>query len=264
MRFLRVASDLHLEWVREEKDRNAILPPDELDAESCLVLAGDIGAGNRLVKFITSMCERFERVLYVPGNHEYYHSKRYEIWNEEFKNKLSHLDNLIFEPGDVCAINIENVSFVFGTLWTDCNGGDPLTMMQVESCLNDFRVIPLFTAEKMIGIHAVEAEKIEKLLRMADPNSTRIVVTHHTPSHKLCHSKWGQTLVNAGFHSHCDKLLIEKWSPDIWIFGHTHDNIRKFIGNTLCFSNPRGYPNEASGRDFKDRLFFDLSTKSFV
>lgn len=260
MKYIRLASDLHLEWIREEKDRLDILPEDELDSESCLVLAGDIGNGTRLVRFIEHVAPRFERILYIPGNHEYYNCKNMKDWDRKFSEALVNVPNLLFHPGGIghYVFPESKVEFVAATLWTDCMGGNPMAKSVVEHSINDFKAIPHFSTARMCEIHRQQKAGIKNYLERANPDHKVIVVTHHTPSIELCHPKWGDTLSNYGFHSDCNDLLSADYKPDAWIFGHTHDKITKSVHGTLCFSNPRGYPNEPSGYDFNDRFFYNI------
>jgi hypothetical protein len=72
------------------------------------------------------------------GNHEHYKGD-FATSEKILKEHLSHLENLhlleksTFEIGDYL--------FVGGTLWTDMNGGDTMTMNHVRTMMNDFRII---------------------------------------------------------------------------------------------------------------------------
>ena len=76
IKHIRIASDLHLEGFAQRNPETLgidFLPRDDRDAESILVLAGDISSiPDQLVNFIQVCQKRFPQVIFVPGNHEYY------------------------------------------------------------------------------------------------------------------------------------------------------------------------------------------------
>jgi predicted phosphodiesterase len=72
MRF-QLFSDLHVEYQNNniEIDPIEYITPTE---ENC-ILAGDIGSFYKIQQleyFLTKLCNLFKRVIYVPGNQEYY------------------------------------------------------------------------------------------------------------------------------------------------------------------------------------------------
>lgn len=258
IRYIRIADDLHLEWQRDRSKHVELIPYDMLDPESVLVLAGDIGAGTRLEEFLKTMCHRFPYVFYVPGNHEYYNCKSYEKQNEWLRSLEDRLFNLGVAAGDVLELAVDDIHLIGTTMWTDCNHGDPGTMLAVERGLNDFTVIPDWTVERMINVHTVQKQQIVDLLRV--PNGKKkIVVTHHTPSMRLAAGRFAGHPANPGFHANCDDILDSKDAPFMWVFGHTHDKMAKYVGKTLCVNNPYGYPNEHSNADYDRHCFWDIS-----
>lgn len=260
MLLLRIASDIHLEWRRNTETHLDIIPADELDKESILVLAGDIGAGRPLFNFMKTMCDRFPYVLWVPGNHEYYGSQGYNEWNEVAAEKYQGIDNLLFTPGTVGYHLVGGMQLIAGTMWTDCNGRDPIAMSAVERTLSDFRgAIPRWTVEWAANVHDSHKFQIESFLKHGPINDPKIVVTHHTPSPQLTSSRFIGDACNPGFHANCEDLMHSNWSPKLWVFGHTHDQIHRQIGNTLCVNNPLGYPNEISGVNYMSNFFVDVS-----
>jgi len=71
---IHLLSDLHLEIDRGEGpgyENFRITPKADI-----LALLGDVGTLNegRLFRFLRQQTSQFSRVLYVPGNHEFYHS----------------------------------------------------------------------------------------------------------------------------------------------------------------------------------------------
>jgi hypothetical protein len=92
----------------------------------------------RIHDFFKHCCNVFPHVVYVAGNHEHYHGDfKYTV--RHLKEMLHYLPNLhildkeTFELGDYV--------FVGGTLWTDMNKADPLTLFHIKSMMNDFNCV---------------------------------------------------------------------------------------------------------------------------
>ena len=69
---IHLLSDLHLEIGREGPDYETFCITPKADI---LALLGDIGTLNedRLFRFLKQQTSQFSKVLYLPGNHEFYH-----------------------------------------------------------------------------------------------------------------------------------------------------------------------------------------------
>lgn len=247
--YLRIASDLHLEAYHGRNIETLVidtLPDMPYDSSSILILAGDISSSIiQLVSFIKVLEQKYKKIIYVPGNHEYY-KHDYHEWNTQVDKLFSeNLSNTIYSLGEVKTFVIDDTKFIFGTLWSD--GGKTLEeKLKVESALNDFRLIKYdnrtFSVHDMIKIHKAQKRKIVSELKKHRSGKT-IVITHHMPSYELCHPRFGNT-INGGFASNCSKLLKSEYAPDFWIYGHTHDTGDIILESTRCIANPKGYPNE--------------------
>ena len=89
-------------------------------------------------EFFERCAANFPHVIYIMGNHEYYHSD-FATALTDVRRKLAHLSNLYIMERDVKVIG--DVTFIGGTLWTDMNNSDPLTLYHMRTMMNDFRVI---------------------------------------------------------------------------------------------------------------------------
>ena len=147
---IAIASDLHLEF--------GDLDIQNTDNADVLILSGDIcvaadldmrdrrqtelGFARRRSEMFHEFFERcatnFPHVIYVMGNHEYYHSDFATALNE-MRRKLAYLANLYILEREVKVI--DDVTFIGGTLWTDMNNLDSLTLYHMRTMMNDFRVI---------------------------------------------------------------------------------------------------------------------------
>lgn len=147
---LAIVSDLHLEFESWY--------PVNCDYADVLILSGDIlvesdlgiwDEAQRDFSFISKRTKQFhtfmqhcsnnfQHVLYVAGNHEHYHGD-YANTLSNLKSKFSYLKNVHVLNNE--SIEIDDVVFVGGTLWTNMNKEDPLTLYQITKMMNDFRCV---------------------------------------------------------------------------------------------------------------------------
>jgi Icc-related predicted phosphoesterase len=146
---IAICSDIHLEF----GDINL----QNTDNADVLILGGDIcvaadisrpdnnnilqGArSNRIVDFFKRCSFQFPHVIYIMGNHEHYNGDF-----AESKNKLQSmlesnmLSNVYLLDKETKVIN--DITFIGGTLWTDMNNEDPLTLRHMTGMMNDFRCV---------------------------------------------------------------------------------------------------------------------------
>lgn len=263
MTTLRIASDLHLEGFLgrdEEVLASDFLPPDDRDATSVLVLAGDISSfPDQLVRFLDACLRRFPHVVFVPGNHETYRHHR-ERWCGEMDLSLGALQaahsqaaNLHFVTDGVECVTIDGTRFILTTLWGD--GGPTLAdQAQVGFYLNDFRLILTddpprrFSTNDMMAVFRRSKAEVQRHLETPFDGRT-VVVTHHLPSRRLVSARFwpgdGSDGANGGFVGQCDDLLARtEIAPALWVVGHTHDTIDTTLWETRIVCNPSGYRGE--------------------
>jgi predicted phosphodiesterase len=264
IKYLRIASDLHLDGFlgqTSETLRAGFLPSDPRDAESILILAGDISSnGEQLVGFLAACAAVFPKVIYVPGNHEWY-KHDYTSYEPELSQAILSLphDNIEFSLHGVGYEEMDDlkVRFIFGTLWGD--GGPTLgDQGAVGFYLNDFRLISngrtpkstaqmRFTVQDMIAVYRDHKAKIAEQLAIPYDGKT-VVITHHLPSRRLVSARFwptdGSDGANGGFVGNCDDLLAADNAPDLWVHGHTHDRISTTLWKTRIECNPAGYKGE--------------------
>lgn len=265
IRYLRICSDLHLEafYGRDYETLGIdFLPPDPHDAKSILVLAGDISShAEQLLGFLNVCCQRFPKVYYVAGNHEFYKHDIVSYPKEILaaianRRELGAFANLktAFEGVSYEELDDLKIRFIFGTLWAD-GGPTEKDRQTVGFYLNDFRLIKNgmadsialpFTVGDMIKEHRRQKAQIEKYLEQPFDGRT-IVITHHLPSRRLVSARFwpgdGTDGANGGFASDCDNLIAVH-EPWLWIHGHTHDRISTMLWKTRIECNPAGYRGE--------------------
>jgi Icc-related predicted phosphoesterase len=151
---IAVCSDLHLEFktITLTNDEGAdvlilsgdiCVAKDLLEVDSPDLKYGYAGKGSeksrRIHDFFYTCCNNFPHVIYIMGNHEHYHYDfKYTI--SHLKKMLKYLPNLQILDKEVWTLHDE-VTFIGGTLWTDMNEEDPLTLFHVRQRMNDFRCV---------------------------------------------------------------------------------------------------------------------------
>ena len=257
MKFLRICSDLHLEaWLGRPETTLAedFLPHDDRDAQSVLILAGDISSHlDQLTSFLAAAVKRFERVLYVPGNHELYRH-HFETQCRGMEAAFAPLvdEGLAFATDGVSNRVHDGVRYIFTTLWGD---GGPTLADQAKTgfFLNDFRLITTGDPPRRFTVHDMQAQfqrsKAELRAQLEAPwDGKTVVITHHLPSRRLVSARFwpgdGSDGANGGFVGQCDDLLAGDHAPALWVHGHTHDTIDTRLWKTRVVCNPAGYRGE--------------------
>lgn len=267
---ISIASDLHLEF--------GDLDFDNSENAEVLILSGDIcvaadldmrdsrqtelgfarARSERFHEFFERCAERFPHVIYVMGNHEYYHSD-YATALTEVRRKLAHLTNLSVLEREVKTIG--DVTFIGGTLWTDMNNQDPLTLYHMRTMMNDFRVIansavPVhfrtqegkfatrvakFSPEDAAAEHTKMKQYIQSVVQ-GNHDTKYVVAGHHAPSAQSTHERYAHdTIMNGGYSSNLDEFVLDHPQIRLWTHGHTHHPFDYQIGDTRVICNPRGY-----------------------
>lgn len=233
---LHILSDLHLEFSTFE--------PPATDAD-VIVLAGDIGKVANGVHWARRTFPD-KPIVYVVGNHEYYGTQRAEtlaLLHIAAKATGVHLldDKELVIDGEN-----DSVRFLGSTLWTDfclfSEFAQKAAMMAGQQGLNDFRVIHEGRLGHFSPAHSIELH--EKSLawlkaKLDEPfDGKTVVVTHHLPSARSVVERFKDSLLSACFASELDYLFGKM---DLWIHGHTHDNLDYEVNGTRVICNPRGY-----------------------
>ena len=205
-----------------------------------LVVCGDIHVGNLAKEFLEEACYNYAHVVYVLGNHEFYHNEINAI--RRWWERIDMPDNFHFLDNDV--VEIEDYRFIGSTLWTDLS--NPLDAHVAKTQMADYMYIResdnLFTPAASTELHRLSKRFIEYTLQHEFDGYT-FVVTHHMPSKKLINPRWEGNALNCAFANNLDRLF-EEYDITAWFFGHTHDKVCQKINKTWCICNPRGYPNE--------------------
>lgn len=282
-----IASDIHLEF--------GDLFFNNIDAADVLILSGDICVvadigrpdphnimegfrSHRIVDFFKRCAFQFPHVVYVMGNHEHYHgdfaATAGKIRAMIAENALSNVYLLDRESK-----TIDDVTFIGGTLWTDMNNRDTITLAHMKSMMNDFRTVKnsnktvsYKTYEKIHGVDNRErpvfssrpakfspedaVEEFETMVAyiraVTQGHYERkfVVVGHHAPSRLSTHDHYKHDFImNGGYSSDLDEFILQHPQIKLWTHGHTHHSFDYRIGNTRVVCNPRGYINHEEQAD---------------
>ena len=145
---IAVCSDIHLEF--------GTISLDNTEGADVLILGGDIcvakdlntrdeyalmdrfGRSEAWHTFFQECSARFPHVIYIAGNHEHYHGD-FRDTITRLRDKLGYLRNLHILDKEILKVN--DVTFIGGTLWTDMNKEDPITLLHMKGMMNDFRCV---------------------------------------------------------------------------------------------------------------------------
>lgn len=265
---IALASDIHLEFgdILLKNTDNA----DVLILSGDICVAADLDATTMyrkkkhktIVDFFTNCSAEFKDVIYIMGNHEHYHgdfAKTYDI----LKENLSHLHNVhVLEQEH---IRISDIVFFAGTLWTDMNKEDPITLFEIQNVMNDYRTVKNSNEQvsyrafaedgayefktRPATLHPIDTVKSHKsfLLKLNElieqnQNEKFVVVGHHAPTKKSVKPQYeNDTLVNGAYSSDLSEFILDRPQIKLWTHGHTHDAFDYMVGDTRVVCNPRGY-----------------------
>lgn len=229
-----------------------------INGADVLILGGDIMLAEKLLKpeselglrfrnFLKRCSSQFPHVIYIAGNHEFYGGYFHKSL-DQLRMACGVHDNIYFLERDTKII--DDVVFVGGTLWTDMNKFDPLTLYAVRDMMTDYRAItndhngfiklkPADTCER----HRRTLQYIELTVK-EHADKRVIVVSHHTPSFQSCHEQYSNDyIMNGAYHSDLTDIILNNPQIRLWTCGHTHNAHWYYIGDTMVACNPRGYEN---------------------
>lgn len=261
---IRIASDLHIEFWKydvTEKVLLDVIPELETDQITTLVLAGDIGLFNINLEIVLRiLSERFDAIIWVSGNHFFYHTDIFD----NFKSVI----NLNFLPLNVTLLEdsyelIDDVLFIGANLWTDFNKSNPVDMLEAKFGINDFRIIKktdqtVLTPEDIVEIHKTSKRYIFDVLeKYQDEVRKTVVVSHHGISKLSVSEIHKDSKLNSSFVSTLDQEITDL-GPDLWIHGHSHNSSDYMLGSTRVICNPYGYKNHEENFNYNRKLVLEV------
>lgn len=257
---LQIVSDLHLEF--RPNDLDFIIPSAPI-----LCLLGDIcviGTNEDFEtykRFINTIYDKFNLIIHVPGNHEYYNKTQrgkdtectVDKINARLKTfakthtKLHVLNNNMLK----LKVGKTNYCIIGSTLWTYV---DPKDYKTVQNSMNDYKYIHFrdnetgfsrnYKIEDMQKLHKKCVSCIRKFITMAkNAHAKCIILTHH----KAFREK--TDVFSQAYESDLPDLFT--YPVVLVAYGHTHKKFNGKVNKIKTVSNPRGYPGERTLFDNK-------------
>lgn len=262
---IQYCSDLHLDM-----SINAMFVEDNPITVfgNILIIAGDLiqldGLSNEyLKKIITKLCRGFEKVFWLPGNHEYYdfihrRTDAISLYEKPFKE----IDNLMLIDNYSEIFNRRKL--IFSTMWSKI---EPENELAIRRGLNDFYKIRIIdnvsdkdrklSVEDFNELHQLGFDFIKRQVQTALSEKEKgkiddiIVITHHVPTLQYFNQKFLNSPLNNAFAVELEQY-IETSGIDYWIHGHNHFNHPPFsIGKTKILCNQLGYVRYGENMGFK-------------
>ncbi|ERS96504.1 hypothetical protein HMPREF1624_07420 [Sporothrix schenckii ATCC 58251] len=267
---LQIVSDLHLE-IHDDYDAYTITPHAPV-----LALLGDIGLVARhrdaLAAFLARHLRQFEAILFVPGNHEAYHSSwpRTRQILQQFEDEVTaRRDAGDRGLGDLVVMDRQayrlpppgpgpghhKVVVLGCSLFSHV---PPLGARPVQDGMNDFRLTAGWDVAAHNAAHQRDRqwlnEAVTSIERHGDPDLRIVIVSHWSPTGdaRARDPRHGAARDDALASAFATDLLDDPCfrSPRVcaWAFGHTHYNCDFLVARDTIgappirlLANQRGY-----------------------
>lgn len=267
---IQYCSDLHLEF---RENHTFIIENSIKVCGEILIIAGDLLPISKISnpifnEEISFLCQNFEKVFWIPGNHEYYLGfHRNE--NSVFKKPIPSIPNL-FMVDNYNEI-IGNTKLIFSTLWSNISEEKAPYIAQY---VNDFRQILFFENDtnyaKLLEIkdfnnlHQIALDFLKSEIKIAQEEKKLgkiqkiVVATHYVPTKKNYPEKYRESIINEAFVVELDDFIL-KSEIDYWIHGHHHFNHGNFmLSNTKICTNQLGYVKYNEHEKFSWERFIEV------
>jgi predicted phosphodiesterase len=217
--------------------------------EDLLILAGDISHDiYRLRTCIQQLCQRFNRVLFVPGNHDLW------VVRKEFDSSFDKFDRVIEVAVDAGAsiepYHDQHLSIVPLFSWYDYSFGlpcDNLRKVWVDFCACQW--------PQGMGVRDVNHYFLEKNQSHLDIKNEHVISFSHflpridvmpdyiPPKHRVIYPVLGSDAL--------DKQ-VRALNSNIHVYGHSHVNQQVRLNGIDYINNAFGSPSEAhfTNKDF--------------
>ncbi|KAI1341658.1 Metallo-dependent phosphatase-like protein [Xylariaceae sp. FL0016] len=239
---VQILSDLHLELCQQ------YLTYEFPATAPLLLLAGDVGRlldYDALLAFFSVQVSRYEKVLWVLGNHEFYGldyestvSRASQLAQEEkLAGRLELLQRKRWDDPN------SRLTVLGCTLWSYVTGKE---VEAVVGRVKDFKRIANWSIAGHNGAHVEDLVWLREQaaqIRAQKHSERRVVLiaTHHAPCHDgTSRPEHRQNPWNAAFAT--DLLDSGDWTGvRVWVFGHTHHCVDFERDGLRVVANQRGY-----------------------
>lgn len=232
----QIMSDIHIETLADNLSIEDFVNP----CADILILAGDIGRVHKytqLENFLKKLCQKFEIVLYVLGNHEYYRvdgvvPKGMEDILQDVEKIKDQIPNLYIL--NRTSVVIEDVCIAGCTLWSQATYDVPQYIVK----------IPGMDTNKYNYLFDQDRRYIESMINYCSVKNLKLLaVTHHCPTFSMGRRKKSDRYKSL----YCSNLdyLLDKNKVHTWVCGHVHVNFDVRTKNgTRLVSNQKGKPRD--------------------
>lgn len=260
-----LASDLHLDF------GGIPLLPRTADAK-VLVLAGDTievdflkktsGLQKEIIKYFQELNENFETVIYLMGNHEFYHNSFIHT-ERNLRTEFAKAGLTNFVVLEKSTIEIDDTIFFGATMWTTCDNENPTKMMAVESAMNDYNHIntgkgPWGDVSKLntrdtAAVCKMTKKKIQEFVDLKT-DKNKVLLTHMAPCFLSIPDSRKFHPANSAYYEDITEMLLDS-DIKVACHGHVHKPVDYLVGETRIVSNPRGYHGaQTFGKNFEFKI----------
>ncbi|AYV85089.1 MAG: metallophosphoesterase-like protein [Satyrvirus sp.] len=270
-KILRYGSDFHLEMMPN------ILHPKLVpywdfktgsNTKYYLALVGDIGNpyNTNLCNFFDKISDKYEKIFYVPGNHEYYNLAKLNFTKEQFDDELRKIcdnyENVVLLNNQTYML--DNIKIIGSTLWSNVPATSADT---ISRYMNDYHLIKTLngniTVEDTNKWNKESVQFIEnEIISAKNPCGVlTIVLTHHAPlfsdnKNYTADPIYSDSPYKYGFHN--DLKYLMKKPVAVWLYGHTHYCSKFMSNNVIVATNQLGYSHE-KGLNFDSYAHINLN-----
>mmetsp|Transcript_563 Transcript_563/g.2047 ORF Transcript_563/g.2047 Transcript_563/m.2047 type:complete len:305 (-) Transcript_563:12-926(-) len=264
---IHLVSDVHLE-LGAHKDQSCFpTPPTTKHRKSTccyiLCLAGDICSVPKIDiwrTFLRQKSSEYNVVLFVGGNHEFYHSEFHQTL-ASMRMLAQSFPNVHFLNGDdskkesrgVWSMDLlspegappKRLTFLGAILWSHVTRAQQEI---VQMGLNDYRLIRLgqraLSTNDTNAFHAKDLQFLLHELKQRQNTEIQediIVMTHHAPlKDEITEPQYLNSPINSAF---CTDLrwVLDRYKIKAWFFGHTHWSTEFVYNGCTVISNQVGY-----------------------
>lgn len=233
-----IISDLHLEF-RQKQEKKFWEAFPSTNETKVLLCAGDLTCFGLpdvvYYRHFTALCNRFDKIIYVPGNHEYYGSDPKTVEGRLVSIERDFPSITILRAGQ--PYTFDGQRFIGDTMWFPDR---PEVHIYRKTISDSFQIMDFFPwcfTQSNLFISSLKND-----LREDD-----IVISHHVPTDVDTNKIWKDSPTQSYFLNVDSERYLNNSNtvkPKAWIYGHTHDKHDYQVGRTHFVCNPLGYPNE--------------------
>lgn len=226
---IRLLSDLHHEFF---EDKSLY----ENKGEDVLVIAGDLAVGHDACwSALKQFANNVQDVIYVPGNHEYYHT-RIPVFDDYIRRFSAGTNIHFLNPGFK---KIQDVTFIGATLWSNF-ADNQFSKMHCAKAINDFRTICNFNTQMCMDLFYKHSMYFKEAYQKIE--GKKVFVSHFLPDRSCIAPEYrGEGAINDYFANRLGEWIADMEDVPLWMYGHTHTPGDHMINNVRVVANPYGY-----------------------